>query len=102
MASFFRWATGTEDGSTWNSSAANAWMSRSGIHGAPRLASMSPGSTSSGWTARKERAAGLSGREFGADVAGEISVASLPGPIFRGEEDQIAQLGDNLCFGLAV
>ena len=43
-------------GSPWfdlNRSAANAWMSVSGIHGAPRLASMSPGSTSSGWTARR-------------------------------------------------
>ena len=31
-------------------SAANAWISLSGIHGAPRLASMSPGRTSSGCT----------------------------------------------------
>ena len=41
---------------TPNSSAANAWMSDSGIHGAPRLASMSPGSTSSGCTARRASA----------------------------------------------
>ena len=41
---------------TPKSSAANAWMSLAGIHGAPRLASMSPGSTSSGCTARRASA----------------------------------------------
>ena len=50
-ASFGKCATWIEEGAALNRSAANAWMSLSGIHGAPRLASMSPGSTSSGCTA---------------------------------------------------
>ena len=94
---------GSTDGSTWNRSAANAWMSLAGIHGAPRLASMSPGSTSSGCTARKASAlrayagpALLGGGELGPDVAGEIGVGGLPGLRFRVVEDQVAQLGDDL------
>ena len=47
---------GSADGATRKRSAAKAWMSLSGIHGAPRLASMSPGSTSSGCTARRASA----------------------------------------------
>jgi hypothetical protein len=49
-ASFFRCPIWIEPGRNWKRSAANAWRSSSGIHGAPRLASMSPGSTSSGCT----------------------------------------------------
>ena len=82
-------------------------MSRSGIHGAPRLASMSPGSTSSGCTDRKASALRtysptglLGGGELGPDVAGEIGIGGLPGLRFRVKEDQVAQLGDDLLLGL--
>lgn len=47
-ASLAMWAMVIDPGCTWNSSAANCRTSDTGIHGAPRLTSMSPGSTSSG------------------------------------------------------
>ena len=108
-ASFFRWPTWIEDGATWKRSAAKAWMSVSGIHGAPRLASMSPGSTSSGCTCRRASAlrakagpARLGRGELGPHVAGEVGVGRLPGLGLRVVEDQVAQLGDDLLLRLAV
>ena len=44
----------------------------------------------------------LGGGELGPHVAGEIGVGGLPGLRFRVVEDQVAQLGDDLLFGLAV
>ena len=84
-------------------------MSLAGIHGAPRLASMSPGSTSSGCTALQGggiagilRAGGLSGGELGPHVAGEIGVGGLPGSGLRVGEDEVAQFGNDFRFGFAV
>ena len=48
------------------------------------------------------RAGGFGGGELGAHIAGEIGVGGLPGSGLRVGEDQVAQLGDNLCFRLAV
>ena len=48
------------------------------------------------------RAGAFGGGELGPDVAGEIGVGGLPGSGFRVGEDQVAQLGDDLCFRLAV
>src|ERR1700676_2307396 len=44
----------------------------------------------------------LDGGELGADVTGEIGVSGLPGPGLWVWEDQVTQLGDNLCFLLTV
>ena len=44
------------------------------------------------------RAGMLGGGELGPDVAGEIGVGGLPGFRFRVGKDQVAQLGDDLCF----
>jgi hypothetical protein len=55
-ASFLRYETAIDVVGTPKSPAAKACTSPSGIHGAPRFASISPGSTSSGCTERRASA----------------------------------------------
>ena len=85
-ASFFRCPTWIEDGSTWKSSAAKAWMSLSGIHGAPEIGVDVAGQH----VLRLHAPQGLGvagimpgrrsgGGELGPHVAGEIGVGRLPG-----------------------
>ena len=80
-----------------------------GIHGAPRFGVDVAGQHVLGLhgpqglgVAGVSRAGTLGGGELGPDIAGEIGVGRLPGLRFRVAEDQVAQFGDDLLFGLAV
>ena len=107
-ASFFRWPMWMEEDRPGRARRRRPGCRLSGIHGAPRLASMSPGSTSSGCTGAGPRRCGRRPRrraprlELGAHVAGEVGIGGLPFLGLGVLVDQVAQLVDDLTRRAAV